>query len=1301
MKNISSRFLTALCALILSVSSLWAVPAFRGWQERTLADGTTVTLRQIGDEFYHYWETQDGKIAKEQPDGTFVVTNEDRPTGEQIAARRKASKMYQSKPRKAIGERNFAPKGLVILVQFQNVSFKSANNATAFDNMLNQEGYSYGGATGSAKDYFKAQSNGQYVPQFDVFGPVTLPNNLVYYGEEGTINGSSEHDMYIADFVIDAVKAADDAGCNFANYDSDNDGYVDVVYLFYAGKGQAAGGTSETIWPHNWELESALYYKQTHGTSGYYYNDTYPYAKNLPRLDGKYINNYVCSAELKNSGNRSGIGTLCHEFSHVLGLPDYYDTKYGENNDNGITPGEWSLMDQGSYNGDEMTPPNYSIFDKYFMGWATPKFLAKDAAANVTLTTGYDDAYQITGGTSGPLAYTNTNTIYYIENRQKTGWDAEIPGSGMLVWKVQYKQSIWEDNAPNNTAGNPRCTIVPADGKTNNYGNQSDMFPTSSVKTFKPFTGCDLTAITKSGSNVTFLYNGGVDCHSVVTNATGCTISPSVSCVENGNALTATITPTDATYDYTSLTVTRGSTTLTSGTHYTLSSDKKSLTINASAITGSSSDAITITAVWTKNRYKYEMLGENCTAELSGTVNKNAALNLTITPASGYSLADAACWEVTMGGSALTYGTGFTYTGTTFSIASVTGDVEIMAYGLHSVTWMANNSTYTTNVAVDNKITLPDNPADCSGANGKKFVGWTESSSVSGSAPADLFTTAGGKTVTANTTYYAVYAAASGSGSTSKSYSFNITANDFNTTSYAANDNEKTTTATASDASTMDVKWTSNTVMKNGSNIQFKKSAGLIYNSTDLGTIKSVTITSSAGSFTTYYGTSEQPSSSTTVGGGFFQIKVGGATGTVSNIAVTFEKTVSGGTSYSDYSLTCTAPEPCSNQVNISKGTPSNGSFSIDKTGSQDNCSVGGLVVTVSGITPAEGYEFDAITQTGIASGVTIDQENKTVTYAKDIKGSSTINVTFKEKTKYAIRFFNNGSQVGTTQNLYNGQTATKPSPDPEACTGYTFVGWWTANLAADNTTAKTWVTDFTVSGAQDYYAVYSHTETSGGGSPTPAQLEASYSSHDGWTISGTAGSSYWILKDGASITSPVIADLSTVTSITFKARTYGGSSYNTVNVTTSGSANVGSASASSTSMTNKSISVSGLTGSGSIVFSSSTTSSSNGPGINDIVINYSTGGGGSSTTYYTTSPDCTPVTTYTVTYMVCGAPFTTQNYAEGASLVLPDPAPEENAGKSFYGWTETEHYTGDSAPTIISAGTQVNADATYYAVFH
>lgn len=1074
MKHIFPRFQLVLCALILCVASLWAVPAYRGWQQRTLADGTTITVRQIGDEFYHYWETQDGQIALEQEDGTFVISDEQAPTGEQIAARRKASKMYQSKPRKTIGERNFAPKGLVILVQFQNVSFNSGNDNTAFTNMLNQEGYSYSGASGSAVDYFRAQSNGQYVPSFDVFGPVTLPQNRIYYGEQGTINGSEENDMYIADFVIDAVKAADEAGCDFSQYDSDNDGYVDIVYFFYAGKGQAAGGTSETIWPHNWELNSALYYKQTHGTSGYSYN-------NLPRLDGKKINNYVCSAELRSNGTRSGIGTLCHEFSHVLGLPDYYDTDYGTNSDNGVTPGEWSLMDQGSYNNNELTPPNYSIYDKYFMGWATPKFLAKDATANVTMTTGYDDAYQVTGGASR-VAYTNTGTVYYIENRQKTGWDAYLPGAGMLVWQVKYNASAWSSNKPNNTAGNPRCTIYPADGKTTNYGASSDVFPTSSVKSFNPFTGCALTSIAKSSGNITFLYNGGVTCHNVITDATGCKITPSTDCVENSTQLTATITPTDASYDFTSLAVKRGNTTLTSGTHYTLSSDKKSLTINASAITGSASDAITITAVWTKNRYSYAMLGENCTEELEGAVTMNASLSLTITPDAGYTLADASCWDVEMNGETLSYGTGFTYNaGTnTFYIASVTGDVSILAYGGRAITWSANGTVFATNIARNDMITLPaSTPDDCTG--GKKFVGWCTTSNYEHATTAPTFAKTGDTYSSAN--YYAVYATAtSGVASAWELVTDAASLMSGDVLVIASNTKGKT----AGDISSQYMAETSSTFSNDYSTITSLGSGAVEL--TLGGTTGAWTLSSGGkalgatevkklawGSGTTTWSISISGGNATIQNGtssyGRFLHNVsstrfatyGSGTATSATMLLPQLYRKSASVSYSDYSTTCVVCELSSISLNTENAQKS---FYVGDTFTHDGVVVTANYSNCASKTVNGFYKLPNMSSAGTKTVEVSYSENGASKYA-------TYDITVVELVKHTITWMACGSQFKTEQYV-DGDPLVLPATTPPANSeGKTFYGWiaeehYSGADAPDKLTAGGAVTaDAT------YYAVY------------------------------------------------------------------------------------------------------------------------------------------------------------------------------------------------------------------------------------
>ena len=270
------------------------------------------------------------------------------------------------------------------------------------------------------------------------------------------------------------------------------------------------------------------------------------------------------------------------------------------------------------------------------------------------------------------------------------------------------------------------------------------------------------------------------------------------------------------------------------------------------------------------------------------------------------------------------------------------------------------------------------------------------------------------------------------------------------------------------------------------------------------------------------------------------------------------------------------------------------------------------------------------------------------------------------------------------------GGSVTLPSRD--GCDGYEFVGWtksWSVAQTTWTTTAPTIIPagSYTPTEDENLYPVYTKTE---GGTPVSATLTASYSSHTGWTATGCGGSSYWILKSGASITSPVISDLSTVTSITFSVRTYGGSSYKTVNVSTSGGTSIGSASASNTTLTSQTINVSNLSGSGSIVFSSSTTSSSYGPGINDITINYSTGG---SITYYISVPDCTTKATVDLYHdggAISGGGWAlsgnkyTQTVETTDDFTLPTPVKE---GYTFGGWYESSNFSG-SAVTEIEAGT-------------
>ena len=493
----------------MAVSSMLAVPAYKGWQTQTQADGSTITLRQVGDEFYHYWETTDGKLAVEQADGSFIVKDEPLPTKEEFKARRERARATQMavsnngphKMKQVGSTPNLAPKGVVILVNFSNSTMASSHTKTKFNNMCNAASgactaNAYNGKNyGSAAQYFSDQSNGTYRPQFDIFGPVTLTHNVKYYGEQGysSYTEKTENDLYLADFVIDAVLAAENAGCDFSQYDSDNDGWVDFVYFIYAGKGQAAGGTSETIWPHNWSLTSALYTGFTHGTSGYYVNSNYDY--NLLQVDGVCIDNYACSSELDYNGDLGGIGTLCHEFGHVMGLPDLYDIEYGTVYENNLTPGEWDIMDGGSYNGGMHCPPNYDPWEKAFFGWVTPVNLGNTGSNNTLYANGSSNynVYQVTSSGSyvGP---TDSGERYYLENRQQTGWDEYIPSHGFVAWRVNYDADIWTSNAPNasSSSGTPRFTV-------DAYG----------VSSWEKVSGKPVTDIQESSSIVTFKYKGG------------------------------------------------------------------------------------------------------------------------------------------------------------------------------------------------------------------------------------------------------------------------------------------------------------------------------------------------------------------------------------------------------------------------------------------------------------------------------------------------------------------------------------------------------------------------------------------------------------------------------------------------------------------------------------------------------------------------------------------------------------------------------------------------------------------------
>ena len=442
-------------SLMLVTAAVMAVPAKKGiWKTITLANGTEVRAQLKGDEFGHYWLTTDGKRLV-AADGQY---QEETPAQRQTAAQRRAQAQQRRAarlPRKTNGVRR-APashlgnkKGLIILVNFKDVKFQEENDLALYKNIANTPGYTdENGFKGSVADYFKDQSRGQFELTFDVVGPVTVSKNAEYYGE----NNANGDDSHPEEMVVEAVKLAKDQVSNWNQYDWDNDGEVDQVMIIYAGEGEADGGAKETIWPHEWELQ--------------YVN------LDFEIVDGVKINTYAVANEGSVQQDYwtgieyfavNGIGTICHEFSHCLGLPDMYDTGYSGY----YGMGAWSLMDSGSYNGDGFIPSGYTSYDKYQIGWITPTELtAAQTVSNMRALTDADDVYMIKNAA-------HPDEYYLLENRQQKGWDAKTPAKGMLILHVDYDPYIWAYNLVNSNSDgsedspvndHQRCTIFHADG---------------------------------------------------------------------------------------------------------------------------------------------------------------------------------------------------------------------------------------------------------------------------------------------------------------------------------------------------------------------------------------------------------------------------------------------------------------------------------------------------------------------------------------------------------------------------------------------------------------------------------------------------------------------------------------------------------------------------------------------------------------------------------------------------------------------------------------------------------------------
>ncbi len=469
---------------LISLTAVKAVPAHPGITQVRQPDGTMLSIKLMGDEFYHYTTTADGYtiVLNEQGYYTYAQQNERQEliasaiiahdanlrnsseiqflntTAKNLVSKPQVqtAKMARTgrdaqQPQKAVMDYSKF-KGLVVLVNYKDVKFGRTDAQAFYNRMLNEEhyrGYTNEDGTpnthgnlfiGSVRDYFRDNSNGIFAPHFDVVGPVDIDFN------SNEVNSTSNA-WKVWELALNEANNTID----FKNYDADKDGTVDMVYFIVAGYGANYGGNDGgLLWPH----KSYLY--------------------RMEQLDGMDFGLYACSTEMygwtsRNTNIIDGIGTICHEFGHVIGLPDFYDTDYGGSGGQSQHPSKWDVMAGGSYQDYGRKPVGYTAFERYALEFSAPTII--DKPGKYTL-----NGLQSSNETM--LMRTNENKEFFMfENRQPTAWDQTLPGHGLLAVRVDSSDvNVWHRNQVNN---NPKRLYYEVLRAGNNTGeaNATDPFP--------------------------------------------------------------------------------------------------------------------------------------------------------------------------------------------------------------------------------------------------------------------------------------------------------------------------------------------------------------------------------------------------------------------------------------------------------------------------------------------------------------------------------------------------------------------------------------------------------------------------------------------------------------------------------------------------------------------------------------------------------------------------------------------------------------------------------------------------------
>lgn len=474
------RLLFSFIALMIGISA-WAVKANPQPVDVRQADGTILTVVLHGDEDFNYYTTLDGVLLVQERGAYYVASTgangqltattllahntAQRTEAERRAVQKQDMSLFLEKACQVASANRMrrepiettgsmfphvgAPRAVVILAEFTDTLFSIENPKKSFTDYFNSPEESLpdlgGGETANATSvgkYFSDVSFGLFTPQFDVYGPVQLPNPLVTYGGTQSDGSSERMDLLFKD----ACTLMDDS-LDFSQYDMNNDGEVDLVIIIYAGYSQSMGGNSvQCIWP-----------KSGTTTGGTY--------------DGKRVSRYAVSAELNGFPGCwsaapfkriNGIGTLCHEFCHTMGLPDFYPT----GSQGALVKGDnqameyWSLMDSGNYLINGYQPIALNAWEREAFGWMEIPTLVDAQDLELTSIDAGGCAYRILNDNDA------TGREYFIiENIQNIGHNVAQKGHGMLVMHVDYDPSLFSMtvNKANNTKGHPRMTVVPAD----------------------------------------------------------------------------------------------------------------------------------------------------------------------------------------------------------------------------------------------------------------------------------------------------------------------------------------------------------------------------------------------------------------------------------------------------------------------------------------------------------------------------------------------------------------------------------------------------------------------------------------------------------------------------------------------------------------------------------------------------------------------------------------------------------------------------------------------------------------------